>query len=167
VKTAPIRTTGLLVCAILATLIAGCASSDPSSKPVEKIDGEEVFDPGDPRLEPEIKQGKFRVYVLYRPQVQYRDFNGVFDIGAGGARIVRDFWKRKFNELTRPGHYGEFFIEFYEYMSSFAQSYPTETREKELLLAGIEKSFQAFCAVLGIEDMFDAFQKDQERIYDE
>ena len=41
---------------------------------------------------------------LILDQVQYRDFNGIFDIGADSARIVRPYWKVKFNELTREGH---------------------------------------------------------------
>lgn len=138
----------------------GCANP-------EKIDGQEVYRPDDPELAegPVFKQSRFKIYVVYRPQVQYRDFNGVFDIGPESARIVREFWKEKFNELTRPGHYGEFFIEFYDYVSSFAQSYPVDTREKEIMLDSLERSFKAFCSVLGILDAFEEFQKEQERVY--
>jgi len=114
---------------------------------------------------PVFHEGRFEVYIQYRPQVQYRDFNGVFDISPGSARIVRDFWKQRFSALTRPDHYGEFFIEFYDYMSSFAQAYPMESREKERMLDSLEKSFQAFCSALKVEERFLAFQKDQQRIY--
>lgn len=142
-------------------LTSGC------TQPPEKINGQEVYDPSDEELAdgPVFKQSKFQIYVLYRPQVQYRDFNGIFDIGADSARIVRPYWKVKFNELTRPGHYGEYFIEFYDYMSSFAQAYPVDTRKKERMLDSLEKSFQTLCMAVGVEEEFGKFQKDQQRIY--
>jgi|GEM_PF-4263565 len=146
---------------LFALLLASCSTG--SSNPVPH---EEIFDPADPAREPVIKEGRLEVYILYKPQIQYRDFNGVFDLSPQSARIVRKFWKEKFNELTRRDHYGEFFVEFYEYMSSFAQSYPVDNRQKELMLDHLEKSFHAFCAVLKIADEFKAFQKEQEAIYE-
>jgi len=139
---------------------AGCSSDSHT------VHDREIFDPADPAREPVFKQGRLEVYTLFKPQIQYHDFNGVFDLSPQNARIVRKFWKEKFNELTRRDHYGEFFLEFYEYMSSFAQSYPVDNREKELMLVNLEKSFHAFCAVLKIADEFKAFQKEQEAIYE-
>ncbi len=149
------------MCVFLTVLFASCSNGSNST-----VRDQEVFDPTDPAREPVIKEGRLEVYILYKPQIQYRDFNGVFDLSPQSARIVRQFWKEKFNELTRRNHYGEFFVEFYEYMSSFAQSYPVDNREKELMLDHLEKSFHAFCAVLKIADEFKAFQKEQEAIYD-
>lgn len=112
----------------------------------------------------ESQFGLLRIYTTYTPQVQRRDFNGVFDIGPDGARIVRTFWKERFNELTRESHYGEFFLEFYDYMASFAQSSPEPSRQKEVLLDGLEKSFWSFCAALNIGPEFERFRAEQERI---
>jgi len=115
--------------------------------------------------DPVFKQGRFKVYTLYRPQVQYHDFNGIFDIAPGWARVVRKFWKERFNELTRPGHYGEFFLEFFDYASSFAQSYPVANRKKEIMIDTLERSFHDFCMVLNVAEAFEAFQKKQQKIY--
>lgn len=155
------RLPAVLMALALLYPLAGCTSSP------EKVNGQDVHAPGDPELEegPVFKQSKFRVYVVYRPQVQYRDFNGILDIHPDGARIVRKFWKERFNALTRPGHYGEFFLEFFDCMSSFAQAYPVETREKERMLDSLEKSFHAFCMALKIDDQFVAFQKKQQELY--
>lgn len=147
------------LCMILVlTLIWGCSGTskrpdDPKPKPAGEAGP------------PEFTQNRFKVYTHYRPQVQYRDFNGVFDIQPGSARVVRKFWKERFNELTRPGHYGEFFIEFYDYMSSFAQAYPAETRQKEAMLDSLEKSFHTFCLAVKIEKDFETFQEEQMKIY--
>lgn len=140
-------------------LLTCCAGPERADEPLPR-DIESSSEAG-----PEFLQGRFKVYTLYRPQVQYRDFNGVFDISPGSARIVRSFWKEKFNELTRPGHYGEFFIEFFDYASSLAQSYPVENREKEQMLDSLERSFHTFCAALRVEDAFEEFQREQQRIY--
>jgi len=141
--------------------LIGCKSAP------EKVGDQEVFFPGAEELSqgPVFKQSRFNVYIVYRPQVQYKDFNGVFDIAPGSARIVRKFWKEKFNELTRPGHYGEFFIEFFDYASSLAQTYPTDSRNKELMLDSLEKSFHSFCMALNAAEPYVAFQKEQQRIY--
>jgi hypothetical protein len=148
-----------LIMSLLLGLSTGCAASQEN--------GNNLLPPDDPQLAsgPEFLQGRFKIYTLYRPQVQHRDFNGVFDINPGSARIVRRFWKEKYTELTRPGHYGEFFIEFYDYMSSFAQAYPVDTREKERMLDTLEKSFHAFCHALDVAKDFEQFQQDQQRIY--
>ena len=154
-----------MLAVVLACLVAPWLVACPDTP--ERIDGQEVFSPNDPVLAqgPVFKQSRFQVYTLYRPQVQRRDFNGVFDIGPETARIVRGYWKERFSELTRPGHYGEFFLEFYDYMGSFAQTYPVDTRAKERMLDSLEKSFHAFCSVLGVEDAFVKFQKEQQRIH--
>jgi hypothetical protein len=132
-------------------LIAGCKSTkDPKDEPVTPVQ--------------ELQFGHLCVYTAYTPQVQRRDFNGVFDIGPAGTRIVRQFWKERFNELTREKHYGEFFLEFYDYMASLAQSSMEDTRHKEILLDSLEKSFQSFCLALGIEKEFEQFRNEQERI---
>ncbi|MFH1999871.1 MAG: hypothetical protein ABIK28_09330 [Planctomycetota bacterium] len=146
---------------VVFTGLCGCGT------PPEKMGGQEMLSPDDPQLQqgPVFKQSRFNVYVVYRPQVQYRDFNGVFDITPGSARIVRKFWKEKFNELTRPGHYGEFFIEFFDYASSLAQTYPVDSREKELMLDSLEKSFHSFCMALNAAEAYTAFQNEQQRIY--
>jgi hypothetical protein len=146
---------------LLTVVLAGCAASPEN--------GNDLLPPDDSELAsgPEFLQSRFKIYTLYRPQVQHRDFNGVFDINPGSARIVRKYWKEKFTELTRPGHYGEFFIEFYDYMSSFAQAYPVDTREKERMLDTLEKSFHAFCHALDVAEAFKQFQKDQQRIYED
>ena len=118
----------LLLPLLTAVAFPGCV------EPPEKIHDQEVFEPSDPELAdgPVFKQSRFKVYVLYRPQVQYRDFNGIFDINEDSARIVRPYWKVKFNELTRPGHYGEYFIEFYDWALS-GEGYPFKAfRKKEL-----------------------------------
>ena len=115
---------------------------------------------------PLLESERFRVYTRYTPQVQRRDFNGVFDISPEGARIVRRFWKERFNELTRADHYGEYFIEFYDYMASLAQSYG-DMRQREIVLESLENSFQTLCLALGISEEFEDFRDEQERIYDD
>ncbi|MBU0754191.1 MAG: hypothetical protein KJ645_03570 [Planctomycetes bacterium] len=144
---------------LLIGVISGCTGTPEAGGPAPAPNG-----PDSPSG-PEFLQGRFKVYTMYRPQVQYRDFNGIFDISPGSARIVRSFWKERFNELTRPGHYGEFFIEFFDYASSLAQTYPVENREKEGLLDSLEMSFHTFCAAIQIADAFETFQKEQQRIY--
>lgn len=149
------------VIVVASAAVIGCESA-PEIK-----GGQEVFKPGSEELNegPVFKQSRFNVYIVYRPQVQYKDFNGVFDIAPGSARIVRSFWKEKFNELTRPNHYGEFFIEFFDYASSLAQTHPSDSREKELMLDSLEKSFHSFCMALDADEAYVAFQKEQQKIY--
>lgn len=144
---------------LLAGSVLGCLSTQPTNEP-EPVAGE-----AGSASNPEFLQGRFKVYTVYRPQVQYRDFNGIFDISPGSARIVRSYWKERFNELTRPGHYGEFFIEFFDYASSLAQTHPVENREKERMLDNLEKSFLTFCAAIKIVEEFKAFQEEQQRIH--
>lgn len=124
------------------------------TEPVEVVDESE---------NPEFTQTRLRVYTTYVPQHQQRDFNGVFDLAPGQARVVPSFWKRRFNELTRPDHYGEFFLEFYDYMAFLAQAYKVPTEQKEKTLRSLEESFVKFCAVLDLEQEFQEFQIKQER----
>lgn len=148
------------LCLIVA---AGCSSSPGQP---EEIDGVAVYDPQDPEVAsgPEFKQSKFKVYWIFRPQIQRRDFNGVFDIFPDRARIVTKFWNQKFVELTREDYYDEFFMTFYEYMASFAQTYPTDTAAKERTLDRLEKHFQLFCSTKKIEPEFIEFQQRQAAI---
>ena len=146
----------LLACTLLLVCASCVSTNDPpaSENP-----------PSGPSGPPVFTQERLRVYTSYRPQVQHRDFNGVFDLAPGSARVVRSFWKERFNELTRPGHHGEFFIEFYDYMSAFAQAFPMESRDKERALDSLERSFKTFCLAVGVLEAFEAFQKDQMRIH--
>ncbi|MGE3164038.1 MAG: hypothetical protein AB7O52_03975 [Planctomycetota bacterium] len=140
----------------------GCAGKQPRP---DTIDGVEVFDPSAAEVaKPEFRQSKFKVYWVYQPQVQRRDFNGVFDIFPDEARLVSRYWSQKFVALTRENYYEDFFQEFYENMASFAQTYAADTREKEKILDRLERHFQLFCANKGVEDEFLAFQARQAAI---
>ncbi|MHC4469539.1 MAG: hypothetical protein ACYTDY_00460 [Planctomycetota bacterium] len=143
----------------LLMIAAGCSST-------EKVNGEEVYSPDDPEVAegPEFKQSKFKVYNVYKPQVQRHDFNGVFQFFPDKALVVRSFWNRKFVELTRENYYDEFFLEFYDYMAGFAQTYPADSRRKEKMLDTLERSFHNFCAAKDVEDEFVKFQKRQASI---
>ena len=91
---------GLLVVSVLfgcATLV-GCSTADEPAPDDPPEEG--------PAGTPEVIEEHLKIYITYAPQVQRRNFNGVFDLDASRARIVRTFWKERFNELTRPDHYG-------------------------------------------------------------
>lgn len=148
--------------AIAGLIAPGCAGKE---RRPDTLDGVEVFDPSAPEVaKPEFRQSKFKVYWIYQPQVQRRDFNGVFDIFPDEARLVNRYWSQKFVALTREGYYDDFFMEFYENMASFAQSYAADTREKERILDRLERHFQLFCAGKGVEDEYLEFQARQAAI---
>lgn len=153
-------------CCMLLVLMVGCYS-EPPARQQETFEGVPVYSPQDPVVAqgPEFKQSQFQVYTLYRPQVQRRDFNGIFDITPDSARIVREYWNMKFIELTRLDYYGDFFVEFYDYMAYLANAYPVATRQKELVLDSLEKSFKSFCEAKGIGEAFGRFQQEQQKIY--
>lgn len=114
---------------------------------------------------PQFVSDRLRVYTTYEAQRQHRDFNGIFDIGPRQARVVREYWKRRYNDLTRPGQYGEFFMEFFDYMAYLAQAYPMETGQKMDTLGSLESSFLMFCAALDIEDDFEEFKRKVEKAH--
>ncbi|MEW6745720.1 MAG: hypothetical protein AB1486_23470 [Planctomycetota bacterium] len=145
---------------LLCLLCVSCTPPPEAGDPASRRDPALASTKGGP----EFLEGRLRIYTVYTPQVQRRDFNGVFDISPSGARIVRQFWKERFNELTRPGHYGEYFIEFYDYMASLAQSYERGSRAQEVLLDSLEKSFHTLCLALSIAEDFEQFRLEQERI---
>ena len=148
---------------LLGVILVSCSSGS------ETVNNQQPSHPVAPKTDgqSEFQQGKFKIYTLYQPQVQRKNFNGVFFITDRSARIERAFWKERFNELTRPDYYGDFFLEFYDYMAYLASAYPAPTRQKELILSRLEKSFHAFCAILNIEERFKKFQQQQMRIYGE
>ena len=153
------------LCVVLPAVVI-CVSCAPRQ---ETIGGVPVYDPNDPAVAsgPEIKQSKFQVYTLYQPQIQRHDFNGVFQIGRDDIRLVHRFWSQRFLELTREGYYDDFFYEFYDYMAAVTQSFPTDTRRRELVLSRLERRFQAFAESKGVEKEFLEFQATQQRILGE
>lgn len=150
------KSTPFVLLLLVGAVLPGCSGSP------ETLDGVEVYDPSDAAVaEPEFRQSKFKVYWIYRPQVQRRDFNGVFDIYPDEARLVNRYWNQKFIELTRDDYYDDFFLEFYENMASFAQTYAASTRQKERILDKLERHFQLFCSSKGVEDEYLEFQTRQ------
>ena len=158
------RSLTLLAAALLVASV-GCADPEPEPEPAPSPPSHAAEFEGRQQDEPEHLQGKLRIYTLYRPQVQRRNFNGVFDIAprGRGSRIVHRFWKRRFAELTRPGFYGEFFTEFYDYMGFLAQAYPADSAMKEAILNSLEKSFRMFCKVIGVAEEFEEFQIERQK----
>ncbi|MHC4469771.1 MAG: hypothetical protein ACYS99_02310 [Planctomycetota bacterium] len=132
----------------------------------ETVDGQPVYPPTDLAVAggPETLHSRFKVYILIKTQYQRYDFNGIFQFFPDRAIIVPAYWSRKFVEFTRPGHYDEFFLEFYDKMAGFAQTYPVITRKKEKMLDSLERSFHVFCAVKKVEKEFVEFKKRQEFI---
>lgn len=94
--------------------------------------------------EPRFDEGTLEVKTRYRTQIQNRDFNGVFILSQRGGQIVPAFWKRKFNELTRPGYYSEFFLTFSHYQKQLGEAYKTNIRKKKLCFEALRKVFSCF-----------------------
>ena len=144
--------------AMLCLLSATSCSSPPPDGEVRRVGNTPVYE--NPPGSASHFESTFDVYILYKPQVEHLDFNGIFQ--AQARMINSDYWKAQFIGLTRQGFYDDFFHHFVELMRAYAASAHRNAVDPERLLQelrGYETSFLMFCESRDVKTAYETYKQ--------